>query len=256
MADSQTQPTVLVHETAAEAMAEAAKLFKTLACEAIGERDVCRVALAGGTTPHALYQSLAEEGVREQMPWGKLEFFFGDERDVPLDHVESNYNMVQRIMLDHLPISPSRVHPMRADADDLPAAAAEYERIIRAVFDVSPEEVPRFDLILLGLGADGHTASLFPGCEPVDVEDRLVTACFVPVLGRWRMTFTFPLINAARNVVLLVTGRDKAHVVASLLSQDPARKEGLPVARVCPSDGRFLIVLDEAANRLSEHRPT
>ncbi|MCK4275990.1 MAG: 6-phosphogluconolactonase, partial [Phycisphaerae bacterium] len=167
---------ILVENTAEEATEEAAKLFKTIVCEAVDQRGICHVALAGGTTPHALYESLANSAVTGEVPWSKLVVFFGDERDVPHDHIESNYNMVQRTMLDHLPIAPTRVHSMRADAEDLPAAAAEYERTIRQVLQTAPHEIPKFDLILLGMGGEGHTASLFPDTDILTEEDKFVSA--------------------------------------------------------------------------------
>lgn len=242
---------ILVESTAEQATEEAAKLFKTIACEAVSQWGICHVALAGGTTPHALYESLANAAVTGEVPWSELVVFFGDERDVPHDHIESNYNMVQRTMLDHLPIAPTSVHAMRADAEDLPAAAAEYERTIRQVLQAAPDEIPKFDLILLGMGGEGHTASLFPDTDILTEQDKLVAAAFIPVLGRWRMTFTLPLINAARNVILLVTGRDKADAVARLLSDEPADKKHLPAAGIDPVDGKFFVVLDEDASHMA-----
>jgi len=237
---------VLVEPSAEQATVQAAELFKIIICEAVDQRGLCSVALAGGTTPHALYQELAQASVTGEVPWQRVKVFFGDERNVPQDHVESNYRMVQKTLLDHVPIQPVQVHPMPADRDDLAAAAAEYEQRIRREIGSSDEPIPRFDLILLGMGGDGHVASIFPATESVDESKKLVTACFVPVLGRSRMTFTFPLINAARNVLLLVTGADKAEAVAQLLGEAAPDHGRLPAARVDPA-GTFLIVLDAAA---------
>ncbi len=187
--------------------------------------------------------------MKDQLPWSHVEVFFGDERDVPHDHVESNYRMVQRTLLDNVPVQPGCVHPMRADADDLQAAAAEYEQTIREIVPADENGIPRFDLLLLGMGADGHTVSLYPGTEALAETEKLVTACFVPVLGRRRITFTYPLINAARNVILLVTGGDKAEAVADFFGDDEERRKRLPAASVAPTDGKLFLVLDDAAGR-------
>ncbi len=240
---------IIVEPTVEAATLEAANLVKTIICESVSRNGLCRVALAGGTTPRALYRVLSETGMTDEVPWGKVEIYFGDERDVPLDDIESNYNMVQRALLDHIPIHPLSVHPMRADMEDLHKAAAEYEQEIRTAFGSGPDEIPRFDLILLGVGADGHTASLFQGTEVLAEREKLVAACNVPVLGRWRMTFTYPLINAAKTVLMLVTGADKSHVVAGLFSENPSDAENLPAGGVALNDGTCFVVLDAPAGR-------
>ncbi len=250
MHDRENDRKVLVEDSPEEATALASELVKSIICEAVSERDVCYLALAGGTTPHALYKQLARSCPSGDVPWERVEVFFGDERDVPQDHVESNYRMVQKTLLDNVPIQPTQVHPMPADTDELLAGAAEYEQIIRRIVAGEGGGDPQFDLVLLGMGGDGHTGSLFPGTEALAEQERLVTACFVPVLGRSRMTFTFPLINAARNVLLLVTGQDKSEAVAGLLGDDPAVRQQLPAARVEPT-GLFTVVLDRAAAKLA-----
>ncbi|RPI61419.1 MAG: 6-phosphogluconolactonase [Planctomycetaceae bacterium] len=238
-----------VEQTADQATDLVANLVKSIICDAVAQRGRCYIALAGGTTPHALYQRLAACGTGDDVPWMDVDIFFGDERDVPLDHVESNYNMVQRTMLDHLPLEPGHVHPMRGDADDLDAAATEYEQTVRDLVPHGTDGMPRFDLILLGMGGDGHTASLFPNTPAVEETKKLVTANTVPVLGRRRLTFTFPLINAARNIILLVTGDDKAEAVAGLLSTDQAVRSRYPAAKLQPTDGMLAMVFDVAASR-------
>ena len=242
---------VLVDRTAEEATATAATLFKTIVCETAGRNGVCRVALAGGTTPHSLYQKLAAEGTSEEIPWRSVEVFFGDERDVPQDNVESNYYMVQRTLLDHVPVEPTKVHPMRGDAEDLPAAAAEYEQTLRKLLPAGKEGLPSFDLILLGMGGEGHTASLFRGSDALNETGKLVTARFVPVLGRHRLTFTFPLINAARNILLLVTGDDKAAAVLGMLADSPETRQSFPAGRIAPTNGMLYVILDAPAARLT-----
>jgi 6-phosphogluconolactonase len=235
---------VCIEPTAEQATDLVSQVVKAVICEAVGKRRTCYVALAGGTTPHALYRSLAVTGTGGEVPWTDCEIFFGDERDVPLDHVESNYLMAQRTLLDNLPIEPGRVHPMRGDARDLAAAAQEYEAVVRRIVPSEANKIPRFDIILLGMGGDGHTASLFPGTSALGEKDKLVVANFVPVLNRTRLTFTFPLINAARNVVLLVTGDDKIEAVSKLVSGGD-----IPAARVTVPNGLLTMVFDSAAAR-------
>ncbi len=254
MGKSKRSRKVMLETSTEEANALACDLIKSIICDSVGERKVCYLALAGGTTPHSMYQQLAASCASSDVPWDEVEVFFGDERDVPQDHVESNYRMAQRTLLDHVPIQPSRVHPMPADSDDLPAAAAEYERIIRRIIASPSDRTPVFDLILLGMGGDGHVASLFPGTEALNEREKLVTVYFVPVLGRNRMTFTLPLINAARNVLLLITGGDKAEAVVGLLGGEPEAAQRLPVAHVAP-EGQFFIILDAAAARRAGLKP-
>ena len=255
MAQAEHNAKVVVERTAEQATAAAANLFKTIVCEAVGHRGRAHVALAGGTTPHALYQNLAADATSGQVPWREVEVFFGDERDVPQDHVESNYRTVQRALLDHVPVDPARVHPMPADAEDIHAAAEQYAQTIRQAVPSDGGQVPRFDLILLGMGGDGHTASLFPNTDALKEHKHLVYAGFVPVLGRNRMTFTYPLINAARNVLFLVTGSDKAEAVLGVLGDSEEIRKQLPAAAVRPTGGCLIMVLDAAAARLTGIAP-
>jgi len=238
---------MVVEPSAERATWFVAEQVKHIICQAVEERGICHTALVGGTTPHGLYLILAGAAVSGEVPWHDVEVFFGDERDVPQDHVESNYRMAQRTLLDHVPIEPSRIHPMPADADDLAAASKDYEQAIRRTVPAGQGGSPAFDLILLGMGGDGHIASLFPGTEALGETQKLVTAYFVPVLGRKRMTFTYPLINAARHVILLVTGDDKAQAVRVLLGDPGAARSSLPAAGLCLDHGKLTLVLDAAA---------
>lgn len=246
MTETQKTRQVVVRPNGEQATWYVAEQVENIISRAVDERGVCSLALAGGTTPHGLYLMLAGAAVSGQIPWQDVQVFFGDERDVPQDHIESNYHMAQRTLLDHIPIQPGRVHPMPADTEDMAGAAAEYEATIRRIVPAAAD-VPNFDLILLGMGGEGHVASLFPGTEALNEADKLVTAYFVPVLGRERMTFTYPLLNAARNVILLVTGADKGRAVAELFGQDKPSRNHLPAAGVAPTDGVLLYVLDAAA---------
>lgn len=228
-------------------------MIESMICDTVARQSVFRIALAGGTTPRALYQFLAAHAVQANIPYQRVQFFFGDERDVPHDNIESNYRMVQRTLLDFLPVEPNNIYPMPADRDDLSAGAEEYEATIRRVVPAGPDGLPVFDLVLLGVGGDGHTASLFPDTAALEEREKLVLAHFVPVLGRSRMTFTFPLINAAQCVICLVTGDDKAQVMADIVSDSP-QKARLPAARVNPQ-GNLIFAMDAAAARMSEYAP-
>jgi 6-phosphogluconolactonase len=248
---SSSDRSVIVQPSVEQACRTVAELFKSILCEAVDKRGTCSMALAGGTTPHALYQLLAEDPSVGELPWQSMHIFFGDERDVPQDDVESNYGMAQRTLLDHVPLPPGQVHPMPADADDLAAAAEEYEQIVRRFVPAGPDGMPRLDLVLLGMGGDGHTASLFPHSPATREERKLIVGHFVEVLGRNRMTMTYPLINAARTIVFLVTGDDKAEAVDSLIHEgEQAEEFPIPAACVRPTDGKLYFVLDSAAARL------
>ncbi len=255
MSENESSREVVVRQTQQEITQEVCGIFRGIIRESVDERKTCSLALSGGTTPRKLYQALARGCAVDDTPWSDVEVFFGDERDVPQDHVESNYGMVQRTLLDHLPIQPVHVHPMPADADDLDAAAAGYEQCIREVVEAGEDGIPRFDLILLGMGAEGYVASIFPFTDAATEEEKLVMACFVPVLGRKRMTFTFPLINAARHVILLVTGSDKARTVACILGGDEEARKSLPAAKIAPTDGRLIVALDYRAARAAGLKP-
>ena len=252
MSESQFPARVVVEETAQGATEFVAALVRRIICESVSDTGSCKIAFAGGTTPHALYRQLAREVVSCEVPWGGVDVFFGDERDVPHDHVESNFHMVQRALLDHVPVSPGRVNPMPADSEDLHGAAEKYEQLIRQTVPAGSDGIPSFDLILLGMGGDGHTASLFPFTDALAETERLVISHFVPVLGRRRMTFTFPIINAARNIVALVTGADKAQAIFTLMGDDEEARADLPFSMIRPISGKFILAMDHTASRLVE----
>lgn len=239
---------IVVSATAAEAAETAAGLIARLLAAAAAARGRARLALAGGRTPEACYRLLAEEPHRGRIPWEALEVFWGDERCVPPEAPESNYRMAAQALLDRVPIPPGGVHRMRGE---LPpeAAAREYEEGLRRAFPGSGGP-PRLDLLLLGLGPDAHTASLFPGTAALRERERWVAAARVEPLG-WRLTLTPPMLNAAREVLFLVAGADKAEAVRAVLegSRDPDRYPGQLVE---PPDGRVTWLLDgPAASRLA-----
>lgn len=202
------------------------------------------IALSGGSTPRRLYEILGAEPHASRIPWEQWHVFWGDERCVPPDHPESNYRMAREALLDRAPIPQAQVFRMRGE-NPPHQAAAEYEQSLRKVF---PERDPVFDLILLGIGEDGHTASLFHDTEALNEENRLVVANWVPPLGAHRITFTLPLINAARNVVFLVTEGSKAEAVRQSLESRPGNQI-VPAALVRPTDGslHWFLTADAAA---------
>jgi 6-phosphogluconolactonase len=232
--------------TAQCAAQKGSSLFSARIIQAVADRRKCTIALAGGSTPRMLYSALAAAVGDCDVPWDSVHVFFSDERDVPHDHLDSNYHTAQRTLLDFVPIPPQQVHPMPADSDDLTRSAESYAQAIRQIVPAGENGIPRFDIVLLGVGADGHTASLFPGSDALDEEDRLVLSPYVPSLGRHRMTFTLPLINAARCVMMFITQGDKASVVSEMFDPD-GHPSLAPAARVNPATGEHLVVLDSAA---------
>lgn len=225
----------------AVATAAADRVVETLG-RAIDERGVARVALSGGGTPKQVYPLLLQPARRDALDWGSVEFFWGDERAVPPDHPESNFGVAYGMLLSQLrAVRPDRVHRMPAEAEDLDAAALSHESELRLAFGTRAETAPSFDLIWLGMGADGHTASLFPGSAALDEHERWVVANWAPGPEAWRMTLTFPVLNAARETIFVVTGGDKADALRRIRTGDSE----LPAGRVA-GDGVEWIV-DRAA---------
>jgi 6-phosphogluconolactonase len=233
---------LVVLPDAAAVSAAGADRFVEAAREAIAARGIFRVALSGGGTPKKIYPMLRSSPRVDAVDWSRVEFWWGDERAVPPDDPESNYGVANEMLLSQLPdVDRAHVHRMPADAEDLDAAAAAHEAELRSAFGVSGDDPPpAFDLIWLGMGPDGHCASLFPGSSALDERERLVVANWAPGPGAWRMTFTYPLLDAAREVLFLVTGADKAEVLEQI--RDGA---DYPAARV--SAQRTAWVVDAAA---------
>lgn len=242
VAPTQGNPDVIVAESPDALYQRAADEFVAAANGSKSPDGMFTVALSGGNTPRALYELLAQEPYASQVPWDRTQVFFSDERFVPLDSAESNGQMASEALLSKVPIPERFVHRI-ATADTSPdEAAAIYEEGIRRILKADLGEVPSFDLILLGLGPDGHTASLFPNTDALAVEDRLVVANYVPDKDSWRITFTYPLIDAARTVMFLIEGEGKAEIASRVLAGGD-----YPAARVHPTSGRLLWLLDKAA---------
>jgi len=232
----------------AEALShEAARRFTRLALRAIADRGRFSVVLSGGTTPGALYRRLADDPHRAQIPWRQVHLFWGDERCVPPDHPGSNFRLADEALISRVPIPPGNVHRVRGEL--APQAAAQaYAVELRAFSGASG---PHFDLVLLGLGQDGHTASLFPGSDALDEKVRPVVAVTAQYQDRpaQRVTLTPPAINAARHVLFLVSGSSKAEIVQAVLEGPPER---LPAQQIRPTTGRLTWLIDApAASRLT-----
>lgn len=226
------------------AVAEAtADRFVALARDAVEERGIFRVALSGGGTPKKVYPILLERGRGAGVDWGRVEFFWGDERAVPPDHPDSNFGVAYQMLIAQLPeVLPEHIHRMPAEAKDLDAAALAHEGELRLAFGTRGSGPPVFDLVWLGMGPDGHTASLFPGSLALDESERWVVANWAPGPEAWRMTLTYPVINAARRVLFVVTGGDKAAALAAIRSGS----DDLPAARVRAVDTEWLLDADAA----------
>jgi 6-phosphogluconolactonase len=238
----------------------AAELFVAAAAEALRARGVFTVVLSGGTTPKGVYSRLAEDdALRREVHWEHVRFFWGDERHVAPDHPESNYRMTYEAMLSRLPVDPTHVYRIKGEYEDASRAAEEYERDLRGIVGARYTEddatVPRFDLVLLGLGADGHTASLFPGSPALHEQRRLVVANPVPKLNTERITMTLPVLNNASEVVFLVHGGDKADALHDVL-EGPYNPQRLPAQLIRPRQGRLRWLVDPtAAARLTAMSP-
>ncbi len=206
---------------------------------AIADRGKCAIALSGGSTPKPLYAALSEQS----LPWDQLHIFWGDERYVAADHPDSNQRMARQVWLDRVAIPPDNIHAMFTDSNDAALDAQRYERELRQYFAVAEGEIPAFDLILLGMGDDGHTASLFPGTEALKICDRLITVGNKD--EQPRLTFTVPLINQARCVIFLVTGENKRPALAEIFA--PTADETLYPSRLIQPQGELWWLLDQAA---------
>ena len=234
-------PEIRILKTAAELFETAAAMFAAQAAEAVRTNGRFTVALSGGSTPKSLYALLA---TKPGIPWDKVYFFWGDERHVPPDDPESNYRMVNEALLSKIQVPPENIFRIHAEEKDAAAAAQQYEQVIKDFFHLSPGQFPRFDLIYLGTGPDGHTASLFPGTAALNETQRMVVANWVPTFNTDRLTFTYPVLNAAACVTFLASGPDKAPILHEILENSAA---GLPSQNVRPSNGKLIWLVDEAA---------
>ncbi len=230
----------------------AAAMFVSAAVRAVRERGSFKVALAGGTTPKGVYSRLADDDrLRSRVAWERVQFFWGDERHVGPDHVDSNFRMAQEAMLNRLPINGSHVWRIKGEYPDAGRAAEEYERDLWTAFGAgeTSAEMPRFDLVLLGMGPDGHTASLFPGTDALREQRRLAVSNWVDKLKTERITLTPPVLNNAAEVLFLVHGPDKAAALQAVI-EGPYQPDQLPAQLIRPRQGRVLWLVDPSAARL------
>ncbi len=238
--------------TPQEISAAAAEEVVRAANEAVNRDGRFTLALSGGSTPKNLYNLLATNA-RTALPWDRMFFFWGDERHVPPTDPESNYRMADETMLAKIPVAASNVFRIKTENPDAAAVAEAYEQTLRKFFQVQPGQVPNFDLILLGMGPDGHTASLFPGTAALKEKSHLVVANWVEKMQTHRITLTLPVLNAARCVTFLVSGTDKASALHAVLEENvPA--EQYPSKLIKPSDGKLIWMIDRAAaSQLKAH---
>jgi 6-phosphogluconolactonase len=221
-----------------------AETIANVACEAIAKRGAFFIALSGGSTPRALYELLGTAQWRKLVDWRRTHVFLGDERFVPLSDPASNFRMIEQALLAHLDMPKENIHPVATELGDAADAAADYEKQIKQAFRPQP---PRFDVNLLGLGTNAHTASLFPHTKALHERNKLVVANYVDELSMWRITFTVPLINASRHILFQAYGAEKADTIYRILlgSRDP---DDAPAQLVHPEgDGDLAWVIDQAA---------
>jgi 6-phosphogluconolactonase len=239
-----------VEPDAAALASRAAHHFVEMVSEAVAARGRARIAISGGSTPKPAFQLLADPNQpwRARMPWENLDLYWVDERTVPPDAADSNYRMTREALLDHVPLKPEQIHRMEGELDPH-VAASRYESELRNSFRLEGAESPRFDLIALGMGDDGHTASLFPHTEAIHEMSRLVIANQVPQKDTWRITLTWPVINHASSVFFLIAGADKAEILNQVLT-GPRDPEKLPSQLIWPSSGILTLILDKAAAAL------
>jgi 6-phosphogluconolactonase len=239
-----TQPEIRILKNAAELFEAAAAEFAAQASSAVRANGTFTVALSGGSTPKTLYSLLA---TKPGIPWDKIHFFWGDERHVAPDQPESNYRMANEALLSKVPVRAEHIFRIHSEEKDAAAAALQYEQTLKDFFRLSPGKFPRFDLIFLGVGPDGHTASLFPGTSALSEKNRLVVSNWVAKFNTDRITFTFPVLNAAACVIFLLSGADKAATLQEVLEDKSA---DLPSQKVCPVNGKLIWMVDEPAARI------
>ncbi len=246
--DMDGAPEIIVAEDPSALAEAAAQAIVEVATEAVNTHGRFTIALAGGMTPSATYERLARPPLRDRMPWDRTWVFFGDERGVGPEHPDSNYRMANQALLSKVPVPPAQIARIRGEATDPEAAASEYARRMSEVFACKRGELPRFDLVLLGMGVDGHIGSLFPGSPVLKEVFRPVAAVHAAAASiPQRFTFTFPVINAAARVMFLVAGAEKAKVLKAVLGEPNA---SLPAAMVRPTSGRLVWLLDRPAAAL------
>ena len=221
-----------------------------IASEAAAARGAFTIALSGGSTPKVLYAFLAENpALRNSLPWDKMKVFFGDERHVGPGHADSNFQMASDTILSKVPLQPKQIHRIKGEYPDAAQAAVEYEATIQREFALKAGEFPRFDLLLLGMGSEGHTLSLFPGTKALHETARVVARNWVGKLYTERITLTAPAANNAANIIFMIAGADKACALKAVL-EGPHEPEQLPAQMIQPSNGKLSWLADQAAGSM------
>jgi len=225
----------------------AAELMVSLVVKRLKSKKSFAVALSGGSTPKNMFALLANDAeLRNRMLWDKVHFFWSDERHVPPDHTDSNYRMANEAMLSKVPVPPGNIHRIRAENPDAGKAAEEYEQELRRFFKLGTEQLPPFDCVFLGMGSDGHTASLFPGTKALHEGKRLVVSNWVDKFQSYRITLTTPVLNNADLVIFLVSGEEKAEPLRVVL-EGQKQPELYPSQLIEPTHGKLLWLVDRAA---------
>ena len=250
MMENATNCEVRVLPDGAAIARRAAQKFVEAGAAAVNEKGSFSVVLAGGSTPKALYGLLVNDpALRAQVPWDKMQVFFSDERHFGPDHPDSNFRMANEAMISKSPLKPEQVTRIKGEYPDADQAAREYELAIRSYFKLADGEFPRFDLVLLGMGSEGHTASLFPGTKALHEKRRIAVSNWVGKLLAERVTLTPPAINNAAHVIFMVTGADKAPALTAVLER-VYEPDQLPAQLIQPANGTLLWLVDTAAGGL------
>ena len=237
---------VVVYDSSEELKQAAAETITQYACNIVGQQSNFSMALAGGSTPVGVYELLVKNPYLEKFPWDQTKFLFGDERYVPHDHKQSNYRMAMQAFLNEAPVNADAIYPVPTDCDDQAECASRYEDTIKQM--LSTNSLPAIDLILLGMGDDGHTASLFPDTDILKVADSAVAAVYVEKLKSWRISLTFPTLNNAGQVMVLVSGDSKAERLAEVLMSGTKK---YPIQMVNNPNGMLWLIDRAAASGLS-----
>jgi 6-phosphogluconolactonase len=228
----------------------AAQEFVQASASAVREKGSFNVVLAGGSTPKALYSLLVKDPtLRSQVPWDKIHLFFGDERHVAPDHPDSNFRMATETLISKSPLKPEQVTRIKGEYPDADRAALEYEKALREYFKLKDGEYPRFDLVLAGMGNEGHTLSLFPGTKALHADGRIAVRNWVGKLYAERITLTAPAASNAAQIIFMVTGADKAPALKAVL-EGPYEPEQLPAQLLQPKNGKLLWLVDTAAGSM------
>ncbi len=249
-------PEILVARTVQEWAQKTAAFMLSASEQAIQSSGRCLIALSGGSTPRTLYQTMRTPEWSTRFDWSRILFLFGDDRCVAPEHPESNFGMAQAELFQPLRIPPDHIYRMKGEHQDPTVAAEDYERVLRDLTHCHPPEFPRLDLILLGLGDDGHTASLFPGTEALQERYKLVTVGQAPTGITNRLTFTIGVLNRAAVVLFMVIGAGKAEMIRRVIEPQSEVDRSLPAAKVSPGAGRLVWMLDQAAAQQLTLKPS